>query len=695
MQAIYEFLQRIGLQSLDAFWFPMLIWTVVALIIFLSFRLFDRLNPLYHYHLRAATLAAIPFGLLSTLGVHYLNTLATVSNGFDPALFVVETPQTLYLASTELTTDFSPNWFEPSFLIGAATLLLVLISLGMLFRLAGSYISLKRLHASLSKVDLSSISEFNSSNYRNIKLSFHEHPMVPFTFGWKNPIIVLPTSIQDDPEKVRMAIQHELVHIQRGDYLLQLFLSVIESIFWFHPLIRFGSREIETYREISCDQQVLSTSGISLKNYASMLYELLPLNRGLGSFSVSMAVQKSTLEKRIETMKYHKLHKTSLKRSLLFLLLMIIAVTVPIACSDMRGPEGLSPEEIQNEKITFQGLLVKINDMEELNIDMESGVKSISTYGLGSISFQPGKFGTFVISLRNFEDAQLAGTISGNKATFEINELNVEMISNSKILENNDEAELWVKHFPSLKSPNIFRAFMNAEMDYSSIFETQQKSFEENGDYFVVVEEMPKLIGGLASIQGKVQYPEMAKRAGIQGRVTVQFIVNENGDVENPKVIRGIGGGCDEAALAAVSEAKFEPGKQRGRSVRVQYSLPIVFRLSDSDFTSSNQTQTTSPNLNTPSGELGEQRNEIPSDKDIVATLLSYSNDSIKLRITNMKQEPLPGANVLVSGTTIGAAADQRGNVTLTGIDSGRQELTISFLGLNTEKFYHTFKEEQ
>ncbi len=98
-------------------------------------------------------------------------------------------------------------------------------------------------------------------------------------------------------------------------------------------------------------------------------------------------------------------------------------------------------------------------------------------------------------------------------------------------------------------------------------------------DFFVVVETMPQLQGGLADLQRKVRYPEMARRAGIEGRVTVQFIVNEQGKVENPRVIRGIGGGCDEAALEAVKQAKFSPGMQRGRPVRVQYSLPIVFRL--------------------------------------------------------------------------------------------------------------------
>jgi periplasmic protein TonB len=102
---------------------------------------------------------------------------------------------------------------------------------------------------------------------------------------------------------------------------------------------------------------------------------------------------------------------------------------------------------------------------------------------------------------------------------------------------------------------------------------------EEEEDFFTVVENMPELIGGLAELQSRIEYPEQARRAGIEGRVYVQFIVNEEGQVEDPEVIRGIGGGCDEEAIRAVKQAEFRPGMQRGRPVRVQYSLPIVFQL--------------------------------------------------------------------------------------------------------------------
>ncbi len=96
---------------------------------------------------------------------------------------------------------------------------------------------------------------------------------------------------------------------------------------------------------------------------------------------------------------------------------------------------------------------------------------------------------------------------------------------------------------------------------------------------FIVVEQPPVLIGGIASVQQRIKYPELARNAGIEGRVVVQFVVTSTGEIENPRVVRGIGGGCDEAALNALKYAKFQPGYQRGRPVNVSYSLPITFSL--------------------------------------------------------------------------------------------------------------------
>ncbi len=96
---------------------------------------------------------------------------------------------------------------------------------------------------------------------------------------------------------------------------------------------------------------------------------------------------------------------------------------------------------------------------------------------------------------------------------------------------------------------------------------------------FRAVEEMPEPIGGLTGILERLNYPEMARRAGVQGRVTVTAIVDVNGNVESVELVKGIGMGCDDEAMRVIKETKFKPGKQRGKPVRVYVTIPIRFNL--------------------------------------------------------------------------------------------------------------------
>jgi len=102
---------------------------------------------------------------------------------------------------------------------------------------------------------------------------------------------------------------------------------------------------------------------------------------------------------------------------------------------------------------------------------------------------------------------------------------------------------------------------------------------EEGPEIFVFVEQSPELIGGLEGLQKNIRYPEIAKKAGVEGRVFLQFVVDEQGNVLDPVVTRGIGAGCDEEAIRAILDAKFSPGRQRGEAVSVKMSLPITFKL--------------------------------------------------------------------------------------------------------------------
>lgn len=97
--------------------------------------------------------------------------------------------------------------------------------------------------------------------------------------------------------------------------------------------------------------------------------------------------------------------------------------------------------------------------------------------------------------------------------------------------------------------------------------------------YFVAVDEMPEPIGGIEKIISRLIYPAEAKRKGISGTVFVLAYVDESGTVRKTLLTKGIGSGCDEAAMNAVASSKFKPGKDKGRYVKVQVQIPVVFKL--------------------------------------------------------------------------------------------------------------------
>jgi protein TonB len=130
---------------------------------------------------------------------------------------------------------------------------------------------------------------------------------------------------------------------------------------------------------------------------------------------------------------------------------------------------------------------------------------------------------------------------------------------------------------------------INAEVEQNEVIEeyvapevVDEEVVEQ--EIFKIVEEMPSFPGGEAKLMeyvGKnIKYPQIARETGIQGRVFVNFVVEPDGSVSNVTVLRGIGGGCDEEAMRVVKNMpKWKPGKQRGKAVRVQYMLPVNFRL--------------------------------------------------------------------------------------------------------------------
>lgn len=121
-----------------------------------------------------------------------------------------------------------------------------------------------------------------------------------------------------------------------------------------------------------------------------------------------------------------------------------------------------------------------------------------------------------------------------------------------------------------------------------SIYPMEDEGTEEEDEGevqpFVVVEQDPEFPGGMDSLNAwivrNLRYPEQARKENITGKVYVTFVVEKDGSISNPKILRYIGGGCEAEAVRVVKNMpRWNPGKQRGKPVRVQFNLPINFSL--------------------------------------------------------------------------------------------------------------------
>ena len=123
----------------------------------------------------------------------------------------------------------------------------------------------------------------------------------------------------------------------------------------------------------------------------------------------------------------------------------------------------------------------------------------------------------------------------------------------------------------------------DAMVDFTVVYEVPEET-REDGEIFMIVEEMPEFPGGEGELQkylaSSVRYPVIAQENGIQGRVYIQFVINQRGEVTNVTILRGVDPSLDREAVRVVEAMpKWKPGKQRNRPVRVSYTVPINFVL--------------------------------------------------------------------------------------------------------------------
>ena len=125
---------------------------------------------------------------------------------------------------------------------------------------------------------------------------------------------------------------------------------------------------------------------------------------------------------------------------------------------------------------------------------------------------------------------------------------------------------------------------MNTPVDiiYTPVNIKTEEPVEE--DIFVLVENMPEFPGGNGALfqylSKNIKYPAIPQEEGIQGRVIIQFVVDKDGTITDPVVVRSVDPYLDKEALRVIKAMpKWKPGLQRNKAVRVKYTVPVAFRL--------------------------------------------------------------------------------------------------------------------
>ena len=111
--------------------------------------------------------------------------------------------------------------------------------------------------------------------------------------------------------------------------------------------------------------------------------------------------------------------------------------------------------------------------------------------------------------------------------------------------------------------------------------EEVEEEEEPEDEIFVVVEQMPEMIGGWQALLADLKYPQLARQAGLEGMVVVKVLIDQTGTPSNPQVVKSVHEVLDNAAIEAVLKQRFEPGRQRNRPVRVEMAIPVRFQLTD------------------------------------------------------------------------------------------------------------------
>ena len=398
----------------------------------------------------------------------------------------------------------------------------------------------------------------------------------PFSFfHW---IFIHPTSHTED--ELSEILTHEQTHANQW-HSIDVLVSEIVCIFcWFNPFAWLMKREIRTNLEYLADNRVLET-GHDSKAYQ---YHLLGLSHHKAAATIYNSFNVLPLKKRIKMMNKKRTREIGRTKYLMFLplaaLLMIISNIEAVA----RTTKEMAKDVIEavEENLASNSTTPEMEVATEA-IPVETPISQqdkdkLVTYK-GKVVDKDGKpvEGAELLidgSHKLPQDQSFVTDKNGNFSFMAFENAHIGVIWNK-----NDKYMLKGIRYDQKERTNL-KIVMDDQWQ-------NPPSNDPNNPVFEVVEIMPDFpdggMSGLMQFLSKnIQYPINAQKNHTQGRVTVQFVVNKDGSISEPKIIRGVDPDLDGEAIRVISlMPKWKPGMQKGQPVRVKYTVPVMFRLSD------------------------------------------------------------------------------------------------------------------
>ena len=350
-------------------------------------------------------------------------------------------------------------------------------------------------------------------------------------------------------------VRHEMSHIGHRHSWDILFVEVMMVLQWFNPFIYLYKKELQSLHEYQADRDVVAT-GVDKRNYMMLILQQCTAVdfSGIGN-NFSLILTK----KRIKMITKNEKAKGLWWRLLATLpvLAILLIANTKVTAQEKKAENQPFTIEIAGsfEIYDDDGFPIQLKDTVIYNED-GSYVKYVTS---DDIDPETGKLTPKMTITTHKADGSSADYMNLN---WDIND-GVARYTDDDFSISADESLL------------IFLESLSTLGDKP-----------ENDSIYQIVDEMPQYPGGekamMEYVAKNVKYPQEAKDKEIQGRVFVSFVIEKDGSVNEVKVLRSIGGGCDEEAVRVIKGMpKWKPGKQEGKPVRVSYMMPINFKLSD------------------------------------------------------------------------------------------------------------------